>query len=127
MTVARRLLASLAGLAIVVITAGLVLAWHQGYRIWVVHTGSMIPTLQPGEAIVDQPVRGRPHRGEIITSRYASGPDQVVTHRVYRESGGTIRTKGDANPPRTHGRCGRPRWWGSPPPSSRTGATSSCT
>jgi signal peptidase I len=98
MTVARRLLASLAGLAIVVITAGLVLAWHQGYRIWVVHTGSMIPTLQPGEAIVDQPVRGRPHRGELITFRYASGPDQVVTHRVYRESGGTIRTKGDANP-----------------------------
>jgi len=98
MTVARRLLASLAGLAIVVITAVLVLAWHQGYRIWVVHTGSMIPTLQPGEAIVDQPVRARPYRGEIITFRYASGPDQVVTHRVYRESGGTIRTKGDANP-----------------------------
>ena len=98
MTVARRVLASLAGLAIVVITAGLVLAWHQGYRIWVVHTGSMIPTLQPGEAIVDQPIHGRPHRGEIITFRYAYGPDQVVTHRVYRESGGTIKTKGDANP-----------------------------
>ena len=81
-----------------VITAVLVLAWHQGYRVWVVHTGSMIPTFRPGEAIVDQPVHGWPQRGEIITFRYASGPDQVVTHRVYRESGGTIRTKGDANP-----------------------------
>jgi signal peptidase len=98
MTVARRLLASLAGLAIVVIMAVLVLAWHQGYRVWVVHTGSMIPTLQPGEAIVDQPVHGRARRGEIITFRYTYGPDQVVTHRVYRASGGTIRTKGDANP-----------------------------
>jgi signal peptidase len=98
MTVARRLLSSLAGLAIVAITAVLVLAWHQGYRLWVVHTGSMIPSLRPGEAIVDRPFHGWPHRGEIITFRYASGPDQVVTHRVYRESGGTIRTKGDANP-----------------------------
>lgn len=98
MTVARRLLSTLAGLAIVVITAVLVLAWHQGYRVWVVHTGSMIPTFRPGEALVDQPFHGWPHRGEIITFRYASGPDQVVTHRVYRDSGGTIRTKGDANP-----------------------------
>lgn len=78
MTVARRLLASLAGLAIVVITVGLVLAWHQGYRIWVVHTGSMIPTRQPGEAIVDQP---RP---------WAAAPrrDHNVPLRVWSGSGG---------------------------------------
>ena len=127
MTVARRLLSSLAGLAIVVSTAVLGLAWHQGYRVWVVHTGSMIPTLRPGEALVDQPFHGWPHRGEIITFRYEYGPDQVVTHRVYRASGGTIRTKATPTPPRTHGRCTRPRSWGSPPPSSRTAATSSCT
>jgi signal peptidase I len=91
------------------------------------HTGSMIPTLQPGEAIVDQPVRGRPHRGEIITFRYASGPDQVVTHRVYRESGGTIRTKGDANPTEDPWTLRASQVVGIPTAIIPTGATSSST
>jgi len=98
MRVARRLLVSLVGLAIAAMAATLVLAWHQGYRIYILHTGSMIPTLRPGEAVVDSPVHGMVHRGEIITFRYAWGPDQVVTHRVFRETNGIIKTKGDANP-----------------------------
>ena len=98
MRVARRLLAGLALLAAATLTAAVALAWHQGYRAYIVHTGSMVPTLRPGEAVVDQPVRGSMHRGEIITFRYAYGPDQVVTHRVFSDAGGAIRTKGDANP-----------------------------
>jgi hypothetical protein len=62
MTVARRLLSSLAGLAIVAITAVLVLAWHQGYRVWVVHTGSMIPNPAPGGG----------HRGPALPRMAAS-------------------------------------------------------
>ena len=98
MTVARRLLGGMAVLAIAAVMAALALAWHQGYRIYVVHTGSMIPTFRPGGAVIDRPFHGPVHRGEIITFRYASGPDQVVTHRVFSETGGGIKTKGDANP-----------------------------
>ena len=98
MRVARRLLGGLAGLSVAAIMAAMVLAWHQGYRVYILHTGSMIPTLHPGEAVVDRPVRGPVHRGEIITFRYAYGPDQVVTHRVFSDANGAIKTKGDANP-----------------------------
>lgn len=98
MRAVRRLLSGLAGLAALAVLAGLILAWQDGYRIYIVHTGSMVPAFRPGEALVDGPVLGPVHRGEIITFRYASGPDQVVSHRVFSDAGGVIRTKGDANP-----------------------------
>ncbi|MHB1433064.1 MAG: signal peptidase I [Streptosporangiaceae bacterium] len=98
MKTVRRLLSGLTALAAVAVLAALILAWHQGYRVYIVHTGSMIPAFRPGEALVDGPVIGPLHRGEIITFRYASGPDQVVSHRVFSDVGGVIRTKGDANP-----------------------------
>ena len=128
MRVARRLLAGLALLATAALTAAMVLAWHQGYRAYIVHTGSMIPTLRPGEAVVDRPARWPVHRGEIITFRYAYGPDQVVTHRVFSGTGGAIEDQGATpTPPRTPGRCGAGRWSAPRPRSSRTAATAWCT
>jgi signal peptidase len=35
--------------------------------------------------------------GEVVTFRYPSGPDTVVTHRVASSSGDIVHTKGDAN------------------------------
>jgi len=63
MRVARRLLGGLAGLSVAAIMAAMVLAWHQGYRVYILHTGSMIPTLHPGEAVVGRPVSGAGHPG----------------------------------------------------------------
>jgi len=73
------------------------LAWHAGYRIYVVHTGSMTPTLNPGDAVLDRPAPDSVHSGEVITFAVHSGPDSVVTHRVASVDGTTVKTKGDAN------------------------------
>ncbi len=73
------------------------LAWHQGYRLYVVHTGSMAPALRPGDAVLDAPAPTSVHPGEVVTFTVHSGPDSVVTHRVASYSDGIVHTKGDAN------------------------------
>jgi signal peptidase len=73
------------------------LAWHDGYRIYIVHTGSMSPTLRPGDAVLDRPEPRAIHPGDVVTFRIRSGPDPVVTHRVASLAGVLVRTKGDAN------------------------------
>ena len=91
-------------LAMVVLTlaaGGVVaaLAHHQGYRAFVVRTGSMTPDLPPGDLLIDAPPAGPFVRGDIITFkvRAAPGMEPVVTHRVYGVNGDKIKTKGDAN------------------------------
>ncbi len=74
------------------------IGWHQGYRLYVVHTGSMTPALRPGDAVLDRPAPGAVRPGEIVTFTVHSGPDSVVTHRVDSIAGDAIKTKGDANP-----------------------------
>ena len=71
--------------------------WHSGYRVYVIHTGSMQPTANPGDLIIDRPPSGNYQPGEVITFRHSAGPD-VVTHRITDVTGGKIHTKGDANP-----------------------------
>jgi signal peptidase len=71
--------------------------WLRGYRIYVVHTGSMEPTYLPGDLVVDRPA---PHvrPGEVITFRHSDLTTDVVTHRVTAVTpAGLIHTKGDAN------------------------------
>jgi signal peptidase len=86
-------------IALVIAVAGAVagVGWHEGYRIYVVHTGSMVPTLNPGDAVLDRPASAAVRPGEIVTFAVHSGPDSVVTHRVASVSDGKIKTKGDAN------------------------------
>ncbi|UQX88762.1 signal peptidase I [Jatrophihabitans telluris] len=69
----------------------------QGYRLYVVHTGSMMPTLMPGDVVLDRPADRVPVRGEIITFRHSDVVTDVVTHRVVSTNRGLIQTKGDAN------------------------------
>jgi len=72
------------------------------YRLYVVYSGSMAPTIKTGSLIV---IRERPDYqvGEIITFRPldARQRNEAVTHRIIRiveEKGGKlIFTKGDAN------------------------------
>ncbi len=64
------------------------------YRVYVVRTGSMAPTIPPASAVVVDP--GRPfHPGDVIT--FAQQGD-VTTHRFLgRNPDGSLITKGDAN------------------------------
>jgi signal peptidase len=75
-------------------------AWHEGYRLYAVKTGSMTPGLPVGSLLIDAPASGHYQRGDVVTvERGGDASNRVVTHRVYAVgSGGGIRTKGDANP-----------------------------
>lgn len=84
---------------VVVMTAAAVaggLAWHQGYRLYAVRTGSMTPTYSTGSLVIDRPVRSSPSPavGDVITFRTQDG---LVTHRVHDLTPQGIKTKGDAN------------------------------
>jgi signal peptidase len=70
--------------------------WHDGYRAYVVHTGSMMPTYNPGDVIIDKPAGGL-HVGETITFRHSDLTTDVVSHRIRRITPHGIVTKGDAN------------------------------
>lgn len=63
------------------------------YKVYVIHTGSMSPTIPSKSAVV---VHERSYRiGQVVTYRTANG---VVTHRLIgKDAGGALRTKGDAN------------------------------
>jgi signal peptidase len=72
--------------------------WHQGYRMYVIHTGSMMPTYNPGDVVIDKPVKiSALHRGEAITFLHSAYSNDLVTHRIVGIKGGLINTKGDAN------------------------------
>jgi signal peptidase I len=73
------------------------LAWYDGYRLYIVHTGSMAPRLLAGDVVLDGPATGAYHRGEIITFRHSDQNTDLVTHRVDGIQSGKIETKGDAN------------------------------
>jgi signal peptidase len=85
-----------AGLCCAITVAG-VQAWHSGYRLYIVDTGSMSPALVPGDVALDGPAKGNYHPGEIITFRHSDLTTDVVTHRITDLQSGVIHTKGDAN------------------------------
>jgi signal peptidase I len=79
--------------------AGLV-AWHEGYRVYAVKTGSMTPGLPPGDLVVDSPPDGAYDKGQVLTFESgATGPsaEPVTTHRVLKVKADELVTKGDAN------------------------------
>jgi signal peptidase I len=95
----RALSALLATPALALLAA--VVAALAGYRLMVVRTGSMTPTLRAGDVVVSryQPAaRIRP--GDIVTFHYP-GLNAMVTHRVVSVRAGSssvlVTTKGDAN------------------------------
>jgi signal peptidase len=91
----RALLAACLLVLIGAVAAGTAL-WIKGYRLYVVHTGSMTPTLRPGDLVVDGPA-GAVAPGEVITFRHSDLTTDVVTHRVTAVTPAGITTKGDAN------------------------------
>lgn len=72
--------------------------WHQGYRVYVLRTGSMTPTYPTGSVVLDRPGRGHYAVGQVITFDRVELGEKVVTHRIVKiRPDGSITTKGDAN------------------------------
>jgi signal peptidase len=72
--------------------------WHDGFRAYVVHTGSMQPNYKSGSLVIDRPASGDYHAGQVITFRHNDLTTDVVTHRITDiTSTGLIHTKGDGN------------------------------
>ncbi len=94
----RRAAYALAGALVLAAVVTGTTCWLQGYRLYVIHTGSMEPALMPGDVIVDAPAGSDYRRGEVLTFRHSDTAADVVTHRVAGiRSDGRILTKGDAN------------------------------
>jgi signal peptidase len=63
------------------------------YRVYVLHTGSMSPTIAPKSAVIIE--KGHYHVGEVVTFTESG---LTVTHRLVSiNAAGLITTKGDAN------------------------------
>jgi len=95
---ARRIGLAFLALLFLGIGGGALYFHEQGYRVWVVHTGSMEPLLMPGDVVIDSKPTGQYQVGQVITFLHSYQQSDVVTHRIKAISpDGTIFTKGDAN------------------------------
>ncbi len=78
---------------VLLIPAALMATGNARFKVFVVQTGSMRPTIPPNSAVIVE--KGVYRVGQVITFMTANG---VVTHRlVGRNADGTLVTKGDAN------------------------------
>ena len=61
-------------------------------------SNSMRPTFEKGDLVLMQKFDTEPHEGDIIMFGMAvvGGMDQIITHRIYSITPGSIKTKGDA-------------------------------
>lgn len=74
-----------------------VLAWTSGYRMYVVETGSMSPTFNAGDVVIDRTVDQGYRTGDVLTVQISAAGD-LVTHRMTGvDAHGKVHTKGDAN------------------------------
>ena len=76
-----------------IVPAALLASGKLPYQVYIVHTGSMTPTIPSRSAVLVE--KGSYHLGQVISFRTQNG---VVTHRLVKRSpDGTLITKGDAN------------------------------
>lgn len=76
-----------------IVPAALLASGKLPYQIYIVHTGSMSPTIPPRSAAIVK--KGVYHVGQVISFK---SPNGVITHRLIRRTvAGTLITKGDAN------------------------------
>jgi signal peptidase len=96
-TLARGVVATLLGLALWAAAPAVI-----GWQPTTVMTGSMEPRLIPGDVVVSRPVpSGEISTGKILLADDPDQPDHLRMHRYVEDGpGGTLVTKGDANPQR---------------------------
>ena len=79
-------------LAAVLLLGTCAFAWHQGYRGYIVHTGSMAPMIPSGDLVLDR--SGTSYAaGDVVTFEHGAGPGDLVTHRITRVTAQGIETK----------------------------------
>lgn len=86
--------------ALLLTTAGLLYAHAQGWQILSVQTGSMVPTLRPGDAVVVRKMpAGKLRPGEIVSYHSQFQPGKVIDHRLIAidPTMGWLQTRGDAS------------------------------
>ena len=77
----------------VLVPAALLASGKLPYEIYIIHTGSMTPTIPSRSAVIVK--KGVYHVGQVISFE---SPNGIVTHRlIKRTADGTLVTKGDAN------------------------------
>ena len=95
---ARRVVISMITLVVLGVAGTAAMLWHEGYRAYIIHTGSMSPELVPGDLVIDRPAKSTAKPGQIITFQHSpTGEGGLVTHRVVAVTQFGIRTRGDAN------------------------------
>ncbi|OII04092.1 S24/S26 family peptidase [Curtobacterium sp. MCBA15_008] len=94
-TLARGVVATLLGLALWAAAPAVI-----GWQPTTVMTGSMEPRLAPGDVVVSRPVSaGEVRMGKILLADDPDQPGHLRMHRYVEDGpGGTLVTKGDANP-----------------------------
>ncbi|TDN46666.1 signal peptidase [Curtobacterium flaccumfaciens] len=94
-TLARGVVATLLGLALWAAAPAVI-----GWQPTTVMTGSMEPRLTPGDVVVSRPVTaGDVRMGKILLADDPDQPGHLRMHRYVEDGpGGTLVTKGDANP-----------------------------
>ncbi len=66
------------------------------YKLFVVMSGSMKPTIKTGSVVVVKPEKTYA-KGDIITFQDPTKSKTTITHRIFEASGSAFLTKGDAN------------------------------
>jgi signal peptidase I len=95
----RRLALSLGFASLIVLVAGavsLALLMVRHERLLSVQTASMVPTFQPGDALIVNLRDKNPVVGAVITYRSADNPRVLITHRLIGVERGRLITAGDA-------------------------------
>ena len=93
----------LTGALATVVVAVLVVPWATGGRSFTVMSGSMHPTIDTGDIVIDRGIRARDARvGDIVTFPDPGDDRRLLTHRVRSIAPGpagalAITTQGDAN------------------------------
>ena len=101
--VARLLSGMLSGALAALVVVVLVVPWATGGRSFTVMSGSMHPTIDTGDIVVDRGIRARDARvGDIVTFPDPGDSERLLTHRIRSVAPGpggalAITTQGDAN------------------------------
>lgn len=84
------------------VLVGLLVAWFAGWRLNVVASASMAPTVpQDALGLIVPVAAGQVETGDVVSFRHPADREQLVLHRVVevieRPEGRFFRTQGDAN------------------------------